>query len=150
EPDDWHLFEPTWDDGFFAPKEPVRSALTEQTRPAAGANVNTKAVPESTPVEVKPAPAEEKSRIQPAGSVSYPASTSPTGQTPKVAMPFFVAQPAVHSAQNARSTGADGYDGGEAHKEDPKMLRIILRSCGDKSRDVRRMKRIHGILKSYP
>ena len=32
----------------------------------------------------------------------------------------------------------------------PRMLTIIMRSTQDKQRDVRRMKRAHGLLRSYP
>ena len=33
---------------------------------------------------------------------------------------------------------------------DPRMLTLRLRSTGDRERDARRMRRVHGLLTSYP
>lgn len=35
-------------------------------------------------------------------------------------------------------------------QEEPRMLRVVLRSCGDHVRDILRIRRIHGMLISYP
>lgn len=38
----------------------------------------------------------------------------------------------------------------ETEVQERRLLRVILRSCGDKRRDVLRLQRIHGIIVSYP
>jgi len=37
-----------------------------------------------------------------------------------------------------------------AGDEAPRMVQVILRSCSDKERDIRRLKRVHGLLRSSP
>lgn len=67
------------------------------------------------------------------------------GPVPLVAMPFFVSPTAQNAAQAALSANELQHD-----EETQRMVTVILRSSGDKLRDVRRLKRIYGILKSYP
>jgi DNA polymerase-3 subunit alpha len=39
---------------------------------------------------------------------------------------------------------------GRAGRSDPQMVTIILKSTGDRRRDALRMRRVHGLLTSYP
>jgi DNA polymerase-3 subunit alpha len=39
---------------------------------------------------------------------------------------------------------------GEEERSEISMLKVVLRSTGDKQRDVRRLRRIHGLLRSSP
>ena len=72
---------------------------------------------------------------------------SPT--QPFLSMPFFVIPPGLGSA--AVPGGYSGLDTtGEGNEAPARMLTVILRSSGEKERDVRRFKRIHGLLVSCP
>jgi hypothetical protein len=64
-------------------------------------------------------------------------------------MPFFVIPTSkAGSPGPGASQGLDEY--AEEEKIPPKMLTIILRSSNDKKRDVRRLRRIHGKIQSFP
>jgi len=39
---------------------------------------------------------------------------------------------------------------GDHHKDQPRMLKLVLRANGDRERDARRLKRVYGLLHSYP
>lgn len=54
-----------------------------------------------------------------------------------LSMPFLVPSPPLADTQ-------------KDEKADPRMMTIVLRSTNDKQRDVRRLRRIHGVLRSYP
>jgi DNA polymerase-3 subunit alpha len=55
-----------------------------------------------------------------------------------------VSQPASHYIVSPVDIPTDGED------QDVRMLTVIFRSTGDKTRDVLRLRRIHGIITSYP
>ena len=86
---------------------------------------------ESAPVEVEPIPlVEEQPEIK--LELSAPPVINPEIQRPPV-----IIAPA--------SPVSSGKKSGSRH-----LITIILKASGEKERDVRRMKRIHGLLNSYP
>lgn len=146
-PDDWHLLEPPVDE-FFEPAEfsaPINNAAVRAAPPAAPEQHYHRAVPENAvPRAVRQAPAQPIEEPQP--PVSRPTGRSVgEGQPSFIAMPFFV-PPAARAAGTPPPSPADTPAEGDA----PQMLTVILRSTGNKEREVRRLKRIHGTLLSYP
>jgi DNA polymerase III subunit alpha len=55
-----------------------------------------------------------------------------------------ISQPASHYIVSPTETHQPGED------QDVRMLTVVFRSTGDKTRDVLRLRRIHGIITSYP
>jgi hypothetical protein len=99
-----------------------------------------KAAPSAPPRQTVAEPAvSETSAAKPAtagragGETQFPAILS---------VPFFVPMSPTASAQS----------GSLQAEEDapPRMLKVILRSTNERERDVRRLKRIHGTLQSFP
>ncbi len=88
-----------------------------------------KGMPGETPStqDVKPDHAPEKTTEQ--ATERLPAKPS----DPAVLLPPFLVRPPISSA-----------------REQVQMITVILRSTGDKTRDVLRLRRIHGTLMSYP
>lgn len=127
-PDDWHFFQP---------------AMTE--------------VPATVPVSLKPA--EKKAAAPAAGKpASSPAAVlSPVEAPPSVrpSEPEFV-QPVPISDKATfvpisyiiPPVTAGRMD--EADAKEPRMVTVVLRSSGNKERDVRHLKRVHGKLHSHP
>jgi DNA polymerase-3 subunit alpha len=58
---------------------------------------------------------------------------------PAAKLPLYIIAPALKGSVNE-----------ETNPETPRMATITLRSCGDKDRDVRRLRRIYGALVSSP
>jgi DNA polymerase-3 subunit alpha len=87
------------------------------------------AEPEASPSE-PPAPSQPPPVINP--PARRPASADPLSERP-VGMPPYLVSPTPVEQQ------------GES-----RMVTVVLRSSGDKTRDVLRLRRIHGILMSYP
>ena len=56
----------------------------------------------------------------------------------------FVSQPASHYIVSPPEIQKSGDD------QEIRMLTVVFRSTGDKTRDVLRLRRIHGIITSYP
>lgn len=61
-------------------------------------------------------------------------------------MPFFVPP----AAKGISAPGLSALEGEEDEETSPRMITVILRAEGDKDRSVRRLKRIHGTLVSFP
>jgi len=150
DPPDWHLF-------LEPPGEEIWDAL-----PGPAHTVNTTPQPEATISVSQPA-------VPTAGQVTEPKS---------VYTPESVSQPrAEHSGEPVMEAGlavpsglpADGHNpvnpfvpisyliapfsgAVTGHKKDaqPRMVTVILRSITDKERGARRVRRLYGLLKSYP
>ncbi len=133
-PDDWHLVEPPMDDFFF---EPIDSAPVVQARSA-------KPAPAMKPA-IEPEP--PRPAAQPTAGPQVGGKPSPNLQgPPSISLPFF-----VPPATLARTPGAlPVMDEPQEPDAPPRQVVVILRSGEDKPRDVRRLKRIHGTLLSYP
>ena len=148
EPDDWHLMAPPPEEGFFDPVElaaPPRSAIrsnaaeparSETAQPLAAAHVQPAA-----------APAKEIDSVEEKGTAA-PAARQPATEaiSPRVSMPFFVPP----AAKGISAPGLSALEGEEDEETSPRMITVILRAEGDKDRSVRRLKRIHGTLVSFP
>ncbi|NLG96241.1 MAG: DNA polymerase III subunit alpha [Chloroflexi bacterium] len=163
-PDDWHLFEPPVEEDFWFPEaipEPQAEPPAAEENRAVG-ELHEEYTSSSKPLktaaraaEVEPVQSEAPASIHPgstdlAGSLNpEPApgiaeaslSRWPAGETAAphfLSMPFYVSS----AGQNAGARAAEN--------QSPQMVSVILRSCGDKQRDARRIKRIYGTLVSYP
>ncbi len=172
EPDDWHLFEgPVEEEPFsiFPTDQPgaqpvltVRQAalVIEASSPAASPEKTSQAAGRSSPVDKLPAadiprvgnvPAKEAfahaTADRPVRAGQYVAGEiSPASF---LSAPFFVVPTALTPTTTASNVPEqNGFE--EEEKGSPRMLTIILRASNDRQRDVRRLKRIHGIVQSYP
>ncbi len=161
EPDDWHLLEPPMDDAFSDALDfDIPAGAAQASGLPAKAPGFRESPPQRMPSVVKEngpvftlSQEEASEAVPPARSVQpLPQESNPPkassaahskAQTPYISMPFYV--PPASTAQTALGPGETLDD--ETH---PRMLTIILRSTGDKERDVRRLKRIHGELKRHP
>lgn len=61
----------------------------------------------------------------------------------EVQPPLFLSMPLLLAPNRLTETDTE-------EPAEPRMVTVILRSTNDKDRDVRRLKRIYGILRSYP
>lgn len=77
------------------------------------------------------------------GSEPHPELATPAIQTPGLETWLSLAHIVPPMEQGGRLTAAEAEEG-------PRMLTVILRSGGDKARDVLRLRRVHGLLQSYP
>ena len=120
EPDDW--FPP----GEFA-KDPDAETPVPDSQPEKP--LKTDPVEPAAPVVLpKTTPAVNIPPLQPAAQVMIP-PVAPMS-------PFNYIVPPAASA--------------DSHKDQPRMLKLVLRANGDKERDARRLKRVHGLIHSYP
>ena len=146
EPDDWHLLEPPIEEDLFEPTYTRPANLTPATGPANNLPLAAAAKPSPTPSQ--PQEKAIATPVQPANSEpARPparAAANESGATPYFSMPFFVV-PAKLSPASA-TVG----DAREDEDKSPRMLTVILRSTNNKDRDVRRLRRIHGMMRSYP
>lgn len=96
--------------------------------------------PDALPAQPVQASSETAPRVEGKDSQRVYFSTNlPLGDLqpmPALSLPYYM-PPAVREGQSV-----------EEHA--PRMLTVILRASGEKPRDVRRMKRAHGLLLSYP
>ena len=123
EPDDWENFPPPMDEVWLeeAPRANPAPAAVKQPEPAV----------ENPPVE---APHRVAESAQAAPIPSAPVPAAPLSGT---FVPFnYIVPPASLNPP--------------AGDEAPRMVQVILRSCSDKERDIRRLKRVHGLLRSSP
>ncbi len=123
EPDDWHLLEP--------PDMRFSAALAQSSQPPPQS-------PEQmgTPKQEKPAvssPAESTTAVK-----SAPQPPAPPLVEPAAFSHLRYLVPPLPSSGSADEVG------------EIRMVKVVLRSCGDKQRDVRRLRRVHGILRSMP
>jgi DNA polymerase-3 subunit alpha len=124
EPEDWHLNAPAGDDNSYLFATEMEVEISEPDLPFE------EAVSISPVVEqVKPMPILEPV-VEPAPKTT---DNSPIG-----VMPPFMVNPRVYDQAATTNT------------HDSRMVTVILRSSGDKERDVRRLKRVHGLLRSTP
>jgi DNA polymerase-3 subunit alpha len=124
EPDDWHLMVHPGDDSsiLFSPESEVE--ISEPQEFISDPNLFV-SKGENIPAVVLSEPIIE-------------AAPKTIERDPIGRMPPLIINPRVYDPQ---------YHG---EKNDSHMVTIILRSSGDKERDVRRLKRIHGLLRSCP
>ncbi len=150
-PDDWDQFAP-----------PVQEAYGPKAQPAVLNKIAERRNVEAPP----PAPAEPASedaehvepvlsmRAKPsagggstAGAKTADSLPGGEGQAPPfLSMPFFVPSPAM----TIPPTSETGEQASASADAEPRQLTVILRSGSDKAHDVRRLKRIHGTLHSFP
>ena len=124
-PDDWHLMEPPSDNSYFMDEifpAPVNHRAAEPT---------------AVPIAVKPAPASTPIR-----SESYPAVASATEPNPEGVFPVALNPLSYLVAPSSAPHISSG--------EPPRMVKVIMRAGGEKEREVRRLKRVLGVLRSCP
>jgi hypothetical protein len=177
-PDDWHLFEPPIEEDWFSLNEFVQPVSNEPTlrRPETVSSLDGQMqariqAPQENEIEVltqtieventenlhdargndliteQPEQEYQHSETGHPGSIAeekdrsfWLTSNLPIGDfqpPPFLSMPFLVSPVPLADHQNSETPIR-------------RMLTVILRSTGDKQRDVRRLKRIHGILLSCP
>jgi DNA polymerase-3 subunit alpha len=146
-PDDWDQFESPTRDDYFQPAQPGAAANLAKAG-AVQATENTSTLPptETTASEGESAVLEQTVRAQFSSSSTLPGKL-PAGEIqapPFLSMPFFVS-----STTLAISPAGDALEL-EAENAEPRQLNVILRSSNDKAHDVRRLRRIHGTLRSFP
>ncbi|TAK11820.1 MAG: DNA polymerase III subunit alpha [Anaerolineae bacterium] len=125
--------QPEDDDTNEIPEESPAMPITPDLHPAMAAP------PE--PETPRPAPTISDSGLQPTASPVPAASPAPVAAQPVEEAPRPVAPPPVILPQKPASRSR-----GDA----PQMVTVVLRSSGDRARDILRMRRIHGMLISYP
>jgi DNA polymerase III subunit alpha len=149
-PDDWHQLEPPADMETYEPVSAApRGAPAKQPQSfSTSAVLKPEPPPSSHAKQEAPPPAPQKLETAPIDSVrsASPPLTRTIGE-PKspalVSMPFFV--PLAPGNSHLQAGDAQGGEDSQ-----PRMLKVILRSTSERERDVRRLKRIHGTLQSYP
>jgi DNA polymerase-3 subunit alpha len=138
EPADWHLLaQPPGEDWVSHSPAALASTLPVAAQaPAAAERTQAKAM------HTAPVPHQEDAPVNHEVASRRAIAENPaTFSSP----PFFV-PPAARSVASALP--ASEHDTGE--ENEPRLVTIIQRSGGDKERDVRRLKRIHGELKRFP
>ena len=121
EPDDWHLAPPPEEFGLFQLKSPPAENNTPQPAIKAPEVIREKAAPSAT-VD----PTSEVIPLKP------PAAEA-------------IAKPPVIMAPEFRSPYLSG-----GSKKNKQLITVTLKSSDEKDRDVRRMRRVHGLLNSFP
>jgi DNA polymerase-3 subunit alpha len=125
EPDDWSMMEPPVNNNEYLFK-------SEEDLPLDDPDVDQDAVPVH---EIIPA-VESFPVVQTAAVSEVPQEpTLPKGIGP---LPPMIVSP--HPFESSRAAG----------KDETRMVTIILRDSGEKDRDIRRLKRVHGLLRSNP
>ncbi len=140
-PEDWPLYAPAGDGEWMAP-----SAALRQPGPATPRMPL--AVRESAAPALDEPPAAEVNSPEPenpaAGASSLPPAN--TGSVQSYALPpkpaAFVPISSYIMPPNAERPEGDSGQ--------PRMVTVVLRATGDKPRDARRIKRVHGMLQSHP
>lgn len=132
EPDDWHLTEPpanSEESGFSAEDELPQPESVE--KPVSGA-----------PVAVSPSLA-GFAEVAVATAVITQIVTQSRPEVLPSAVPVNARPPLIVSPSVLETSHASG--NGET-----RMITVILRDSGEKERDIRRLKRVHGVLRSSP
>ncbi|RPJ37791.1 MAG: hypothetical protein EHM21_17745, partial [Chloroflexi bacterium] len=164
-PDDWDQFAPAFHADYCGPVQaavPASQPMEPVEAPAANTAAAAspmekglatsppgKSVPESSVVQPEPAFSPEKvpnyrdlPRSVVTGSLPEGWTGEDTQAPPFLSMPFF-----VPSAASAVPASMDS----EGDETVPvRLLTVILHSTNDKAHDVRRLRRIHGTLRSFP
>jgi hypothetical protein len=144
-PDDWEQFEQPVEDAYFQPANPAPQAAASWTGTVQPASLPMEQpLVETTFGEIQSSQPEQivRAQLSAASDLSNDYSSGETQAPPFLSMPFFV--PASTMAI------ASSDDGAEDEDREPRQLTVILRSGTDKGHDVRRLRRIHGTLRSYP
>lgn len=163
-PDDWHLFEPPVEEDFWAPEDiphqQAKPPAAEENQAIGELHEEYVSSPKSLETaahaaEIEPVQNEAPASIQPGStSLAGPLSPEPAAgiaeaslssrQTGDTLAPHFLSMP-FYVSSAGQNAGAQAVD-----DSSPRLVSVILRSCGDKQRDARRIKRIYGTLVSYP
>jgi len=120
EPDDWHLAPPPQELDLFQLKSPPVEQKAQTSSQKSAALIREKPV---AAVEEKPQPAVEPIRPPVVEVVEKP----PVIMAPEYRSPY------LSTAKNNKQ-----------------LITVTLKSSGEKERDVRRMRRVHGLLNSFP
>jgi DNA polymerase-3 subunit alpha len=152
EPPDWEMLEPPpgWEgeDLFLPPEPPVNSRAKASPPPARPAQ-QTASAPETGPLsepvavlDVVPVetPAVEVNRKSPSPELVEAGLHA----VPETGVPFV---PVSYILPPANFAGPNDF---EKKDTQPRMVTVVLRPTGDKPRDVRRLKNVHGLLHSFP
>ncbi len=133
EPDDWHLMSPPVDvwEGPGVDLPVIAPAGMVEAPPKAKPQARTPTQAAAQPVE------------KPTGRASQPAAQD-------LARPEPASRPFVPLAYIAPPSGSPQPSAFEKKESDPQMVTVVLRPLGDKDRDVRRLKRVYGTLRSCP
>ncbi len=103
--------------------------------------------PEQPPAIAELAPSAKQSQNP---SLANPAGSTREAEAPPPAAAVFpLSPPAVPDLTSSALYIAGGL-ADEPGGQDPRMLKVILRASGDKDRDIRRLKLIHGKICSFP
>ncbi len=140
-PEDWPLYAPAGDEEWMAPSAALRQPGPVTPRMPL-------AVRESAAPALDEPPAAEVNSPEPenpaAGASSLPPAN--TGSVQSYALPpkpaAFVPISSYIMPPNAERPEGDSGQ--------PRMVTVVLRATGDKPRDARRIKRVHGMLQSHP
>ncbi len=140
-PDDWHMLEPPADLSF----RPSPASIPAETPLASGASAAAPA-PEFPPPPDVTEP-EAPAALEPETDPGEVAGGEPAAAqaAPLPAEALLPPAPASYIIPPRAPFSAGGEDRSEIS-----MLKVVLRSSGDKQRDVRRIRRIHGLLRSCP
>lgn len=143
EPPDWHLysagFPPDWNEPAVAmPVKPSGKAAPPPPAPASALPVEPSPAAQAAPLPVKPAGPVAEARpaaalIQPA----QPAREERTVEPPTLASVRYLVSPALR-------------DAAEDESEQPRMLKVVFHPSGDKPRDKRKLRNVHGKITSFP
>lgn len=143
EPDDWHLYEPG---GGYDPSNRPEITGAGASQDDGLSAPQTGEIPPVDPLqEIRPLPVNDAAEQKTPGETlveerEIPVLRPVVGAEPEPPLPPFLVPPETGTASTSRSPA----------EERRRILMVILRSCGDKSRDARRIKRIHGLLLSSP
>ncbi len=144
-PDDWDQFEPPAEDDYLRPAQPAPQAKATMAGIVQAANDPFAQSPAET-TSGRPESKEPEQIVRAQFSVTNTTPGAlPSGETqppPFLSMPFFVPT----AAMTITSPG----EGQQEEDKEPRQLTVILRSGSDKAHDVRRLRRIHGTLRSFP
>ncbi|MEA4909222.1 MAG: DNA polymerase III subunit alpha [Anaerolineaceae bacterium] len=140
EPDDWHLFEPAnnnqWADLPLAAAQAPRAPQAADRRGSAA----------RLPVAEAPSPVSEGApALSPAAEERRPAPVAQAEAAPaRVPRELPALQPIMPPPQ------VGGVRKGKKDEDAPRVITIYLHPSGHKERDVRRLRHIHGLLRSCP
>ena len=140
-PEDWPLYAPAGDEEWMAPSAALRQPGPVTPRmPLAVRESAAPALDEPPAAEVNSPepenPAAGASSLPPANTGSVQSYALPPKPAAFVPISSYIMQPNAERPEG---------DSGQ-----PRMVTVVLRATGDKPRDARRIKRVHGMLQSHP
>jgi len=122
EPEDWHLVSPPMNTDSFLFSPEMEEEISEPIRQELEVSIQTQTTEKQVPD---------------LALVEVPVLT-PISLDDSTSMPPLIISPRVYDPQYRKENN-------ETH-----MVTVILRATGEKDRDVRRLKRVHGLLRSSP